>query len=48
MADLQPCRYPNIEDTNVDQGYENGGADHDHLRMFSVCDDNSNTVDDNL
>jgi hypothetical protein len=46
--DLQPCWYPDIEDTDVDNCDKNRSTDHDQSRTPPVRDDDTDSVDDDL
>ena len=48
VIDLQTCRDPDIEDTDVDHRNKNGSGDHDMSRTFTVWDNDTDTVDNDL
>lgn len=48
MIYLQPRRYPDIENADVDRSNKDSGPDHDPFRVSSIRHDDPNTIDDDL
>jgi len=48
VADLKTRWDPNVEDTDVDCGDENGSSNHDLPRVLAIRHNDTDTVDDDL
>ena len=48
MADLKTRWYPDIEHSDVDNSDEHSCCNHDTSWMFTIGDDDPNSVDDDL
>ena len=48
VIDLQPCWYPDVEDTDIDCRNENRRTNHDGPGSPSIRYDDADTIDDDL
>jgi hypothetical protein len=48
VAGLKTRRNPNVEDTDVDCGDENGSGNHNLSRVLAIRHNDTDTVDDDL